>query len=74
MDGLNEYVVLSGNGSVALEDYTFVQKGSDSVATQMAFMKDGSGQYQLKTLSFNGQEVPAEGIKVYWDSIVMPMS
>lgn len=69
-EGTYTCVGLLGEGRVKIDGDAFMDTGTASVETQLAFVKEGNGKYQLQAVVLDGTEMTSYGAKSYWNSVI----
>lgn len=69
-EGRYTCVGLLGEGRVKIDGDAFMDTGTVSVETQLAFVKEGNGEYQLQAVVLDGTEMTSYGAKSYWNSVI----
>ena len=64
-------VVFVGNGSVKMDGDVFVDIGTSTIETQLAFVKSSEGKYELQVVVLDGTTLTPYGAKAYWNAVVL---
>lgn len=69
--GNTTVVALAGYGSVTIDGDVFMDTGNSNIETQMAFVKQNNGTYELRAVILNGAELSSYGAQSYWNSVIL---
>lgn len=69
--GNTTVVALAGYGSVTIDGDVFMDTGNSNIETQMAFVKQNNGTYELRAVIVNGVELTSYGAQSYWNSVIL---
>lgn len=68
--GNQSVVVVQGNGQYGANTDSFIDYTSKTVATQLAFVKDSSGNYKLGAVMLGNIQLSNQNVNYYWNTLM----
>lgn len=68
--GNQTIMVFQGIGRYSVNENAFLDHGNNSVETQLAFVKDSSGDYQLGAVLFGDVQLSEYYMQHYWENLI----